>query len=289
MSTISTNLPGDGDFTFEETQALERDDIFRFRSGPGERKVSYVAQSGSWDTPSFSSPIATWGATTHSIGYKQKRSRSFLMPTAVISAEALEYIGFMSTTAQFIFYQFQNRPDPDNNPATLMDYVICHVNQIYSLQKGGHTAEQAMIRVGLDESFRKQIQTSLDDDSSEEEDPSEKYIFEEDILEENTLEEDLWEEDLDEENFSEQTPDAYFDDEILPTNTLLRMVLSDLKMGDSFLKMLHERLKQRARELIAINPDWSTTSNSASVLPRARRSTKTRSRISGSMLESTRE
>lgn len=254
-----SNLSGDGDFTLDETEALEVADIFRARTGPGERKVSKVALSGYWNTPSFSSyfsngpnfwpslfaPGATAGfmgpgsfampmpaisATAGFIGHdrRQKRQGSFVMPTTVISAEALEYMGFITTTAKFIFYEFQNRLDPDNNPYTLMDYATCSVKRIYSLLKGGHTPDQAMIQVGLDKDFRKEVLFYLNED---------KHIWERNQV---GLNEDFW----------ERKPDL----KSFITKCLMERVLRDIGMSNKRLKGIHERLKQRAREILALCP-----------------------------------
>lgn len=62
MGDIS-NPPGDGDFTFEETQALEYDDVFRARTGSGKRMVSTAALSGFWDgCLEFLIIISRWGS-----------------------------------------------------------------------------------------------------------------------------------------------------------------------------------------------------------------------------------
>jgi hypothetical protein len=160
ISAMSSDPPGDGDFTFEETQALEYDDVFRAKTGPGKRNVSMAARNGLWNAPSSSSSSAAPGVTVRRIGYDRRHQRqgSFEMPTTAISAEALEYICFLPTTAKFIFHQYQKRPNPDTNPDTLMDYVVCHVEQITSIQDGGHTRDQAMIQVGLNEDFRERMQ-----------------------------------------------------------------------------------------------------------------------------------
>lgn len=110
MGDIS-NPPGDGDFTFEETQALEYDDVFRARTGSGKRMVSTAALSGFWDALSFSSSSAVGGVTVRFSGYDrhQQRQGSFEMPTAAISASALEFIGFDQSTAESVYERFINQ------------------------------------------------------------------------------------------------------------------------------------------------------------------------------------
>ncbi|KFZ03452.1 hypothetical protein V502_10933 [Pseudogymnoascus sp. VKM F-4520 (FW-2644)] len=259
---MSSNLSGDGDFTLDETEALEVADIFRARTGPGERKVSKVALSVFWNTANFSSyfsngpdflpsifaPGATAGfmgpgsfampmpaisATAGFIGHDrgQKRQGSFVMPTAVISAEALEYIGFIPLTATYIFYEFKNRLDPDNNPYTLMDFATCYVERIYSLRKGNHTPDQAMIQVGLDKDFRKQVLVGLNED--------------EDFRERDQVSLDK--------DFRERKP--YPDLKTFITECLMERVLRGLGMSNERLKGIHERLKHRAREILALCPD----------------------------------
>ncbi|KAL5347486.1 hypothetical protein ACLOAV_007798 [Pseudogymnoascus australis] len=263
MSTRSTNLPGEGDFTLEEVQALERDDVFGARTSPGERKVFRVVHSHSWDDPTYSSSLATEGATTRFIGNKHQRHDSFVMPTAAISAEALEYMGFLRLTSQCIFHQFQNRPDPDNNTDTLMDYVIRHVSQVKTILKGNHTFDQAMIQVGLTECFRKRV----------------KICFIKRIPDPYSDEDKDEYEDGDE-NEEEEKADKV-------SKTFLGYIIADLRITEVFLNVIHGNLKHRARELIAINPDWSMPSKSASIPPRARLGTKKRSRISRGVLGGT--
>lgn len=71
------------------------------------------------------------------------------MPTTAISFEATEYLCFIPTTAQDIFGQFQNRPNPDTNSDTIMDFVARHGEQIESLQDSGHIDDQAIAHVSL--------------------------------------------------------------------------------------------------------------------------------------------
>lgn len=274
MSTISKKNPGDGDFTFEEVQALERDDVFRARTSPGERKVSRVVHAGFWDDPTYSSSLATEGSSTRFIGNKQQRHGSFVMPTTAISAEALEYMGFLRLTSQCIFHQFQNRPDPDNNPDTLMDYVIRHVSQVKTILKGNHTCDQAMIQVGLTEDFRKQVKIGFNERIPDPYSDEDEYEDEDGDGDENEDGDKDGDEDKDEEDDKN-------------SETFLSCIIADLKMTQGFLNVIHGNLKQRARELIAINPDWSMPSNSAPIQPRARLGTKKRSRISRSVLGGT--
>ncbi|OBT92187.1 hypothetical protein VE01_10029 [Pseudogymnoascus verrucosus] len=132
MGDIS-NPPGDGDFTFEETQALEYDDVFRARTGS-----------------------AVGGVTVRFSGYDrhQQRQGSFEMPTAAISASALELIGFNQSTAESIYERFINRPDPSINIDSFLDYATSQAQRIWVLKSRDYTDCEAMTRVGLTIDFQ---------------------------------------------------------------------------------------------------------------------------------------
>ncbi|OBT80416.1 hypothetical protein VF21_00868 [Pseudogymnoascus sp. 05NY08] len=161
LSTKSSSPPSAGDFTFEEIQALECDDVFRARTGPGKRKVSTEALSGFWNALSSSSSLAAPSATVRFIGRdrRQQRQGSFEMPTAVISSEALEFIGFNQATAKTVYERFMNRPDPSINIDSFLDYATSQVQQIRVLETTNYTdreimAREAMALVGLTKDFQ---------------------------------------------------------------------------------------------------------------------------------------
>ncbi|OBT86046.1 hypothetical protein VE02_05525 [Pseudogymnoascus sp. 03VT05] len=161
LSTKSSSPPSAGDFTFEEIQALECDDLFRARTGPGIRKVSTETLSGFWNAPSSSSSLAAPSATVRFIGHdrRQQRQGSFEMPTAVISAEVLEFVGFNQATAKTVCERFMNRPDPSINVDSFLDYATSQVQQMRVLETTDYTdreimAREAMALVGLTTDFQ---------------------------------------------------------------------------------------------------------------------------------------
>ncbi|KFZ06268.1 hypothetical protein V501_07548 [Pseudogymnoascus sp. VKM F-4519 (FW-2642)] len=156
LSTKSSSPPSDGDFTFEETQALEYDGVFRARTGPGKRMVSTAALSGFWNAASSSSLSAAARVTVRFIGYdrQQQRRGSFEMPMTVITAEALEFIGFSHATAKTVYERFMSRPDPSINIDSLLDYATSQVQRIWVLKSADYTDREAMARVGLTINFQ---------------------------------------------------------------------------------------------------------------------------------------
>lgn len=128
VSTKSSNPPSDGDFTFEEVQVQERDDVFRATVNPRKRKLSRVELSSFWGAPSCSSSSTAISVTVRFTDHntQEQRHSSFVMPMTAIGSEALDYLCFIPTMAKDIFDLFQNRPNPD----TVMDFVTRHVEQI---------------------------------------------------------------------------------------------------------------------------------------------------------------
>ncbi|GAD94922.1 hypothetical protein PVAR5_3555 [Paecilomyces variotii No. 5] len=57
-------------------------------------------------------------------------TQAFDIPLEEESVEALEYIGFIPSTARLIYDRYVNRPDPDRNPDDLEQYVFGHINSL---------------------------------------------------------------------------------------------------------------------------------------------------------------
>lgn len=155
MGDIS-NPPSDGDFPFEETHALEHDDVFGSRTGSGKRIVSTAVLCGFWNAFGSSLSLAAGGVTVRFSGYDrhQQRQGGFEMPTAAISANALEFIGFDQSTAKSVYERFMNRPDPSINIDSFLDYATSQVQRIWVLKSADYTDREAMARVGLTIDFQ---------------------------------------------------------------------------------------------------------------------------------------
>jgi hypothetical protein len=118
--------------------------------------VSTAALSGFWNAKSSSSSSAAATVTVRFIGYdrQQQRQGSFEMPMTVISAEALEFIGFKQATAKTVYERFMNRPDPSINIDSFLDYATSQVQRIWVLKSANYTDREAMARVGLTINFQ---------------------------------------------------------------------------------------------------------------------------------------
>src|SRR5579871_5491058 len=122
--------PPDEEFqlSLEETQALEEDLIFLSSNTPltsGRRKVSGALLT----QPSSQRRVSGSPSSSASVRFRSFNfSPDFTLdlPQSAISIAALEFIGFNAETAADIFRRFTSRPNPDNNPDDLLDYVHGH-------------------------------------------------------------------------------------------------------------------------------------------------------------------
>ncbi|KAL8828739.1 MAG: hypothetical protein Q9191_002411, partial [Dirinaria sp. TL-2023a] len=139
----------------EDHKALVADSIILPKVAGGKRKVSAALlssppSSGASSTTSSSAssafvryhPATVWGA-------------KFDLPTDINSAAAVEFCGFNASTAQSIYTRWHGRPDKENNPDELIDYMKAdclgagHYNQM--------PPAEALARMGLSEHVQRAI------------------------------------------------------------------------------------------------------------------------------------
>lgn len=164
---MSSNPLGDGDFTYEEVQFLEHNNVFKAKTSAGKRKVSTSLLSPPASTGSVSSSSASSAtASVRMLSFKSEQmlQGSFEIPTSAISVDALEFIGFSQATAKTVYERFINRPDPNINIDSFLDYATSQVQQIWALKTNGYTDREAMAGVGLTTDFQDRM---LDPDFTE--------------------------------------------------------------------------------------------------------------------------
>ncbi|OBT61336.1 hypothetical protein VE03_09537 [Pseudogymnoascus sp. 23342-1-I1] len=146
-----SNPPGDGDFTSEEVQFLEHNNLFGPKIAIGKRKVSTLLISPPASTGSVSgSSASSSAATVRMLNFKTRTQQgTFEIPTSTVSADALEFIGFDQPTAKTVYERFVNRPNPDINVDSFLDYATSQALQIWVLKAAAHTDREAMAPVGL--------------------------------------------------------------------------------------------------------------------------------------------
>lgn len=139
--------PTASDFSTEEIRALEEETLFLDTTQPTKRKVSAALFSPPSSISSSSS--ASYTASIRTQGFNFDLSQHFDIPLAARSADALEFIGLTTSTAVEIFDKWNGRPNPDQNPSDLIDYVSSHVTRLNSRQFESLSNHQALERLGL--------------------------------------------------------------------------------------------------------------------------------------------
>jgi len=117
----------------EDLSALQEDGVLLPGPEAGKRKISASffqlrpSSGGSSATSSLSST-----RSTASVQYCDTHPCQDVpdFPDKQESAAALEYIGLQPATAKEIFDRWQSRPDPDQSPDELLDYVYGHTSRL---------------------------------------------------------------------------------------------------------------------------------------------------------------
>ena len=147
------NTPSDDELHLddEDQEALVADNLVLPKIAGGKRKVSGALLSPPTSgTSSSSSPTA-------SVSYRPLAGiyGTFDLPIHFHSVASVEWCGFNSGTAQNIFHRYHNRPDKDNNPDSLYDYMDAHIR---SADPGNQLSTDAAFgRMGLSQSIRNSI------------------------------------------------------------------------------------------------------------------------------------
>jgi hypothetical protein len=156
---MATPLDEEFQLSPEETQALEEDLIFLSSNTPstsGKRKVSGALLT----PPSSQGRVSCSSSSSASVRFRSFSSLpdfTLDLPQSAISIAALEFIGFTAETAEDIFRRFTSRPNPDNNPDDLLDYVYGHT-LILSTNFYQHCPPaQAMTQIGLTQQIQDAI------------------------------------------------------------------------------------------------------------------------------------
>jgi hypothetical protein len=152
--------PPDEEFqlSLEETQALEKDLVFLSSniSTSGKRKVSGALLS----PPSSQGRVSRSSSNSASVRFRSFSSSSDFtldLPQSAFSIAALEFIGFTAETAADIFRRFTSRPNPDNNPDDLLDYVHGHTLILSTNSYQHYPPAQAMTQIGLTQQIQDAI------------------------------------------------------------------------------------------------------------------------------------
>lgn len=153
-----------GDFSLEETRALEEDLIFLHSATRGKRVVSGAlltppASQGSGSSSSLSNASGSSCASTsvHHKCFNSSTHYTLDLPESAVSVAALEFIGFTIETATEIFIRFASRPYPDQCPDELLDYARGHAQMLSKNPYRNYPPTQAMTRIGLSQQFQDAI------------------------------------------------------------------------------------------------------------------------------------
>ncbi|KAJ9195531.1 hypothetical protein DTO021D3_5083 [Paecilomyces variotii] len=162
---MSRQFSGDKDvngvFAQEEIECLEDEAIFEpepiaAASTTGKRKVFVVLNPPSdFSTSSSSSSSASISMRD----FSPSRVYKFELPMTADSSATLEWVGLIPSTAKEIFKRYCDRPDPGQNPDSLMDYALAHVSELTTRRFEDMDLREAIMRIGLNQ----QIQEALTD------------------------------------------------------------------------------------------------------------------------------
>jgi hypothetical protein len=81
----------------------------------------------------------------------------FTLPADPRSVEGVEFLGFNRSTAETLFDRWSNRPDPDQNPDDLVDYVLAEVSALTVPPLSNCSPNQAMEGLGVSRELREAI------------------------------------------------------------------------------------------------------------------------------------
>ena len=148
-----------GEFSPDEIRALEEDRIFLPSAVPGKRKVSATllappsSQDSGYGSVSGSSSSGS-SASVRFRSFNSSHNDTLDLPESAYSTAALEFIGFTSEMASEILANWTSRPDPNQNPDDLIDYVLAHPHRLSSPLYQNYSLAQAMVALGLTQEFR---------------------------------------------------------------------------------------------------------------------------------------
>ncbi|KAF2012744.1 hypothetical protein BU24DRAFT_395869 [Aaosphaeria arxii CBS 175.79] len=110
-----------------QEQALRQASIIRPSQEPSKREVSsffFNPPTGNSNSPRN----PTYCASVRFCSYSDsKHNQWYEFPTAYESSAALEHIGFTPAAAEEIFQNYLERPSPNENPDSLLDYAYGHM------------------------------------------------------------------------------------------------------------------------------------------------------------------
>lgn len=147
------------EFSIDDIQALQDDQIILESPAPGKRTVT-AALLSPLSTFTSSSSISSGGSvvSVRYVDFKPSNLNSFHLPTTSISSAALEFIGFTPDAANEIFHNWATRPDPGNNPDTLLSHALGRVGGIdYQAGLQGLSERESIAAMGISEATQDAI------------------------------------------------------------------------------------------------------------------------------------
>ncbi|KAL1881648.1 hypothetical protein Plec18167_003246 [Paecilomyces lecythidis] len=146
---------GVGGFTHEEIDILEKEDILQpellTTSTTGKRKVSAMFSPPSDFSTSSSSSSS---ASVKIWDFNPSTTYTFDLPMDPDSVDALEWVGFVPSTAKVIFERYSERPDPGQCPDSLADYAFAHISALSARQCENMSLRGAMNYVGINQQMQ---------------------------------------------------------------------------------------------------------------------------------------
>ena len=154
--------PHPNDLDFEDIQALQDDQLVLPQVAGGKRKVSaaFLTPPAS-DISSSSSSSAT---STASVRFRNiaTASGTFDLPDRIESVAAVEWCGFAPNAAFELYSRYANRPDPQNNPDEVIDYMLADI--LSADRRNELSPAESMNRMGLSVMTQAAIMDPLHED-----------------------------------------------------------------------------------------------------------------------------
>ena len=146
------------DLTIEDDEALQADRIVLRQVAGGKRTVSAALLSTPPSGASLSSASSSSSTASVRFHIRSAADRTFDLPVYTISIAAVEFCGFTPQAAYDIYTRYVSRPDPDNNPDSLNDYMQSRISEADNANE--LSPSQAMNRMGLTQAVRDAIMDS---------------------------------------------------------------------------------------------------------------------------------
>lgn len=164
MASVQSPPFFEDDLSAEDDEILSRERIVLQKAAGGKRTVNAALLSPPSSHNSIRSSSASSVFSSASVRFQSSFSTdgAFVLPEHMISVAAIQFCGFTHDSAIAIYTRFLSRPDIENNPDDLLDYMQAEIQQADFLNV--LDPQQAMDRMGLSKDTQLAILNPLYDE-----------------------------------------------------------------------------------------------------------------------------